>query len=288
MEGNLKTPTIFGWADTPWTVAALLGAWGVMIGIEEFFLADIFMVLAGASCTVRLARDCYMHRRRRWIPFLLWFVIIGAVVGVDIRLTQRKQKSSEAKAGEITTLTTKVGELTGKVQDQSVALSDAQGHTDQHVSDIQDENKRLRASIDKKDAALVAIAQQEYYSPQIVIQGTAPNDIRITNNGKSSITILRLIDDSAEQTYIRRSTSIARSAWVSFGYTESTKSAHASKAQYDPVTQDYRATLQDSILIETENHKRYNIPFTVTLVVKDGVITQLIATANQISEVTQR
>src|ERR1700728_2480998 len=108
IEGNPKKPTIFGWADTPWTVAALLGAWGVMIGVEEFFLADVFMVLAGATSTARLARDCFQHRRRRWVPFVLWLAIIGTVVGVDIHLTERKQQSSEAKAGEIPKLNAQI------------------------------------------------------------------------------------------------------------------------------------------------------------------------------------
>jgi len=191
-----KKRSLFDWADTPWTVAALLGVWGVFMGVEEFFLANVFMVLAGASCTVRLYKDSIQAWPRKNLAFALGLVIILAIVVVDIRLTAKKKASTEAKEGEITRLTGEVGQLNGTVEKQSVALKEAQAHTDQHVSDIQDENKQLRASIDKKDAALVSIARQQFalnFFPQVFVSDNGtPNEVAIINNGKTTATITEI------------------------------------------------------------------------------------------------
>jgi hypothetical protein len=93
---NSSSP--FGWADTPWTVAALLGAWGVMIGTEDFFLANAFMVLAALSCVARLYKDSLSSSPRRIWSFVFGVLIIAAIVAVDIHLTSRKKSASTVTA----------------------------------------------------------------------------------------------------------------------------------------------------------------------------------------------
>jgi hypothetical protein len=123
--------------------------------------------------------------------------IIVTVVGVDIHLTARKKQSNEAKAGEIPQLNTQIGNLNATIRAQSTELSNAQGHTDQHVSDIQEENKRLRGSIDKKDAALVSIAKQQYalnFLPQVfVVSNGATDKLTFLNNGNYEVTITKIL-----------------------------------------------------------------------------------------------
>jgi hypothetical protein len=274
MEGRKKS-TIFGWADTPWTVAALLGAWGVMIGIEEFFLANLFMILAGLSCTLRLAKDCFQRRRRRWVPFTLWVAIIVAVIGVDIHLTATKKQSSEDKAAEIPGLKATIENLNSTVGTQSIALSKAQGHTDQHVSDIQEENKRLRASIDKKDAALVSIAKQQYalnFFPQVfaINSGTDTGSVIIQNNGKTNVTVSEVDMEGAPQ------------GGISFTMHESVKQVIISRA---PNGNAERLPVECAVRLSTLDKKNYLLGFTWLFDIKDGTIVKTAVIDRPIVEV---
>jgi hypothetical protein len=238
--------------------------------VEEFFLADLFMVLAGISCTARLTRDCFMHRRRRWVPFVLWLAIIVSVIGVDIHLTKKKKTSSEAKAGEITRLTGEVGNLNGTVQKQSVALKEEQAHTDQHVSDIQDENKQLRTSIDKKDVALVKIAQDQYalnFFPQIVITTNGSNNqMFIQNNGKTNVETYRLVMDGVEVKDAKLLSTIAPTASSSYLIGSSSQDEIARRG----ATTNARVPMEGTIYLSTLDKRKYKMIFTWYWEVKDG------------------
>jgi hypothetical protein len=184
-----KSP--FSWADTPWMAAALLGAWGVFMGVEEFFLANTFMVLAGASCTVRLYRDNIQSEPRRNSAFVLGLAIIVAIVGVDIHLTAKKKDSSEAKAGEIPRLNKQIADLQGTIDKQNAKLNQSQGQSDQKLADISQENKDLRRSVEAKDSALIAIAKQQLdlsFVPAVDITHETGR-IHIFNRGKTTIRI---------------------------------------------------------------------------------------------------
>jgi ribosome-associated translation inhibitor RaiA len=270
MEGNPKKPTIFGWADTPWTVAALLGAWGVMIGIEEFFLADVFMVLAGIASTARLARDCFQYRRRRWIPFTLWIAIIVAVVGVDIHLTERKKQSSEAKAGEIPRLNTQIENLNATVQAQSTELSNAQGHTDQHVQDIQSENERLRASIEKKDAKLESIAEKQYalnFLPQMFVASNGSADkLTFMNNGNYDLTITNLLLNGIPPNAGEMPALVAKGAVLQFTLNDIEKNYIVAEA---PGGNAERLPIEGAANLTTKNGKSYVLAFTWLFNIKD-------------------
>jgi hypothetical protein len=288
MESSLKKPSIFGWVDTPWTVAALLGAWGVMIGIEEFFLADVFMVLAGISCTARLAKDCFQHRRRRWIPFVLWVAIIVTVVSVDIHLTTRKKESSEAKAGEIPRLNTQIGNLNATIQAQSAELNNAQGHTDQHVSDIQEENKRLRTSIDKKDAALVSIAKQQYalnFLPQLyVVSNGATDKLNITNNGNYDLTITNLHLNGRPMRAGETPALMTKGAILQFTLSDDERNLIVFEA---PGGNADRLPIEGTANLTTKNGKNYVFGFTWLFNIKNGSIEKTDVIDRPIVEVTQ-
>jgi hypothetical protein len=281
-ELSAQGGTPFAWADTPWMVAALLGAWGVFMGVEEFFLANVFMVLAGVSCTARLARDCFEHRRRRWVPFGIWLAIVVTIVAVDIHLTEKKKASSEAKEGEITRLTGQVANLNGTIQRQSIALSEAQGHTDQHVSDIQEENRQLRASIDKKDAALVSIAKQQYslnFSPQVLASViTTSDEVRILNNGKTNVEVYDFrIENAGINMEGAPSALLVAGLSTGFKISEMVKNIILLRASRDESTGKDRTSLECSVSISTQDHKRYLLPYTWVFVVKDGAIASSFA-----------
>lgn len=181
----------FSWADTPWTVAALLGAWGVFIGVEEFFLANIFMVLAGASCAVRLYRDNILSEPRRTSAFFLGLAIIIAIIGMDIHLTAKKKESSETKAREIPGLHQQIKDLQATINTQNATFNQSEAKSDQKLADISQENKDLKKSVETKDSALIAIAKQQLdlsFVPAIDITHETGR-VHIFNRGKTTIRI---------------------------------------------------------------------------------------------------
>jgi hypothetical protein len=285
-----KKRSLFDWADTPWTVAALLGVWGVSMGVEEFFLANVFMVLAGASCTVRLYKDSIQVRPSKNFAFALGIVIILAIVGVDIRLTAKKKASSEAKEGEIIRLTGEVGRLNGTVEKQSVALKEAQAHTDQHVSDIQDENKQLRASIDKKDAALVSIARQQFalnFFPQVFVSDNGtPNEVAIINNGKTNATITEIDVEGLPQeaSNVPARLTPGPAGGVRFTLNDTVRNIIASRA---PGGNAVRLPVDCAVQLTTQDKKKYLLGFTWLFDLKDGAVVKTAIIDRPIVEVTQ-
>ncbi len=75
---------VFGWIDTPWTVAAILGIWGVMIGIEEYRFADYAASIAVVFAAIRLVKETLIWtRRRRTLPFVLGFIVLICLLAGD-------------------------------------------------------------------------------------------------------------------------------------------------------------------------------------------------------------
>jgi hypothetical protein len=232
--------------------------------------------LAGVSCTYRLAKDCFQQKRRRWIPFVLWFTIIATLAGVDIHLTERKKQSSEAKAEEIPNLNSQIKTLNGTIRAQSTELSNAQGHTDQHVSDIQEENKRLRASIDKKDAALVDIARQQFalnYAPQVAAIYDSTNDqLEVWNEGKTNIEIWGG-KIGPEPTLVKdKPTIVPPTTFEGYYHFKENmlKDANASSTSENGLV-----TFDCSSFIRTLDHKRYVVSYKVRLTLKDGGVDKI-------------
>ncbi len=246
------------------------------------------MVLAGVSSTARLARDCFQHRRRRWVPFVLWIAIIGTVVGVDIHLTERKKQSSEANAGEIPKLNTQIGTLNATIQAQSTELSKSQGRTDQHVQDIQDENKQLRASIERKDAKLEAIAEKQYelnFLPQIfAITNGATDKLTFINNGNYEVTVTNILMGGVPPNTGEMPTIVAKSGILIFTLSDNEKTYIVAKA---PGGNADRLPIEGAAYLTTKNGKSYVLAFTWLFYIKNGSIVKTDVIDRPVVEVTQ-
>jgi hypothetical protein len=277
MEEAAQTPgrwSPFTWADTPWTVAALLGVWGVMIGIEEFFWADLFMVLAGVWCSVRLFRDCSTPGRRRISAFILGLLIFWSIVGVDLTLTARKKASSEAKADQIPKLNEKISELQETVRSQNQQIIQQQSQSNQKLSDISAENIALRKSVEVKDAALVSIAKQQYalnFFPQVVVTTNESADtMYVQNHGKTNIDLYRLIVQGFDETGAVKRTTIAPDAFMSYTMKEQKKTQIINQAPFT----NGEAVLSGEVYLVTLDNKKYEMPFSWYFDVKDGKISK--------------
>lgn len=273
---SAKNPKLV-WADAPWTVAALLGIWGVMIGIEEFKLADAVMVLTGLSFAIRLFRDSIETKPRRIASFIAGVLLIVFGTGADIHFTKRKQIASEAKAQEIPTLHSQIEELQGTIAKQKKELETRDSRAEQQLSDIKQQNTGLRKSVETKDAALIDIAKQQYslnFLPQVVVMwSSSTNDIRLMNNGKTNITIAGL---GLNGVLIRKELAgtpafLAPGANEGFVLTDESKQTVLSQAMLIGT----KEVLAEGVAyIQTLDEKKYEVSFTVHFVVEAGAIAK--------------
>jgi hypothetical protein len=164
-----------------------------MIGIEAFTLANVFMCLAAASCIRRLFRDTIYSTPRRIAVLAIGVLILGSIVSADIQWTRKKKLASEERSKEIPGLQQTIRDLQATVDKQNLQLNAAQAQSDQKLNDIEGENKGLRHSVETKDAALVAIARQQYalnYAPEVAtIYDATAEQMEIINKGKTNIEV---------------------------------------------------------------------------------------------------
>ena len=75
---------------------------GVMIGIEEYEAANAFAVTAALFAVLRFSRDTLIWTRRARIPqFIVAFVAIGVLLGLDLRWTAEQKSASEVTRGNL-------------------------------------------------------------------------------------------------------------------------------------------------------------------------------------------
>jgi hypothetical protein len=281
MESSDKGP--FVWADTPWMVAVLLGVWGVFLGVEEFLLANICMLLAGVWCVARLYVDTLQTRPRRKATFFVCLSFIVVLVAIDIRLTAKKQKSSEARAAEIPGLNQTIQILQRTVETQSADLEKAQEVSNQHLNDIQDENKRLRTSIEKKDAALVSIAKNQYalnFFPQVIASTIGfAEEVRVINNGKTNVDVDEWFIDGGKVRNLGSPSLVVPGSQIGFKLNEASKNSVLARAADSGTT-----SLDCSVSIHTLDGKHYSLPFTWTFTVKNDAIVSSFAIDRSIVE----
>lgn len=271
----------FGWMDTPWVVATLLGAWGVMIGIEAFTFANTFMVIAGLAFVFRLYKDTIQHPPRRKSVFILGVLIAVVIICADVYFSKLKRQSLETKAQEIpglksqiSALQTKLGDLRTQLGMQDSERKVDEGKSEQKLDDIKQENGDLRKSVETKDAALVSIAKDQYalnFFPQIAISSNGSIDtMAVQNNGKTNIESYRLVlfgvdvpDASVHQT-------IAPSSYSTYTLSSDGKKHVMEQAGLTGGESSFVGTLY----LMTLDHRLYTMGFKWTFEVSQGNITK--------------
>lgn len=281
---------LVSWLGIAWIVAFLAGLWGAMLGIGKFGLSEFLFLLCGAIVLGKVAFETMRDKtRNRFLALIivvftvasLEFCVMHWTNGLAAQVKQEEKETREQKA-KLAQLDTLPDQMQAMRNEQAIE----QAREQQKMDDIGSDNKDLKGAIEKKDALLAAIAQHQYFSPQIVVASVGPSEIRITNNGQSTIVILRMIDDGSVQTYFPTPDSLAKNSYAGFTYSPARKSVLVSRAQYDPVTMDYRTSVDASLLIQTEDKKNYTISFTVTFLIKDGDISNSFVHQNPTVEIT--
>ena len=289
---------IFRWVETPWVIAVVLGVWGVMIGSEEFFLANVVLCIAAILAAVQLARETLIWtRRRHTLPFVCGLLAVIALVGAAFWWTGRQKSSFKAKSGQLGQLS-RIPGLEGTIKQMTVneretAKTQAveQGKLEQKVSDIGADNKSLKTSIEKKDAVLAQIARDQYalnFTPQITPQtDDSPDQVKFMNLGKTNVMIS---DMNCTQTYFtiwktqEPSGQIAPNSYIGFSRTDNTKEAILNAAPNYP---DGKVPVECTVSIETLDKKHYLLPFTWSFVVKDNSISRSYAIPRAVTEVKE-
>jgi hypothetical protein len=289
---------IFRWVDTPWVIAAVLGVWGVMIGSEEFLLANIAVCIAVILAAVRLARETLIWtRRRHTLPFVSGLLVIIVLVGAAFWWTGRQKSSSEAKSGQLAKLS-QIPQLQRTIQDmtkseQGAAQAEAveQGKLEQKVSDIRADNKSLKTSIEEKDTTLAKIARDQYalnFTPQVSLMTSDSKDtVAFVNLGKTNVILSYA---NCTQTYLTfgkvRDFPSLIAPNSNIGVTEPAdvlKGIVLVALKYP----DGKVPLECAASIETLDKKHYELPFTWYFIVADSNVSRSYAVPHAVTEVKE-
>ena len=291
----MRSRTAFSWIDAPWTVAAVLGIWGALIGIEAYVLANCAASLAGILAAVRFGRDTLIWtRRRRTSPFVLGLLGLATLLGFDFWFTSHQKAASEEKShqlaqlGQIPELKNTIAAMTENERMTATAQAVEQAKLEQRMMDIGDDNKRLKSSIEKKDAVLASIAEKEYslnFEPRLTVTTNEERDrVTIQNGGKSNIEVelplclgqYRLIPSGEQPTLIAPTSS------ATYRMSDIGNALILAEAKSHP---DGRAHYECETAVTTADRKKYKLPFTWTFIATDGKITRSFAMPHPIEDV---
>jgi hypothetical protein len=275
-ESEKKFKSVF--MDPAWLVALVIGAWGVVLAMEDFYLADCLAIAAGILLCLKVSAETNLLRRERKPGiFVVIFLAVVALVGADIRWTAHKRVEAAERNEQMGQLS-EIPKLQQRLQEMGTAQQKAsqdeairQAADNQNLRDIQHENEKLRRSIEAKDAALVSIAKDQYalnFFPQIVIMtNDSPDTVHVQNNGKTNVEVERVTLDGREIAGSSGPQTIAPNALTSFKMSDVGRQLILAKAAPGPST-----SMQGALYLSTLDKHRYRMSFTLTYVVKDHKI----------------
>lgn len=277
---------VFRWVDTPWSIAAVLGAWGVMIGNEAFLLADIAICFAAILAAVQLARETLIWTARRHTPpFVFGLLTVLIVVGVAFWWTGLQKSSAEtkrdelSKLGQIPQLKQTIQEMRNGEQEAAKAQAVQEASLQQQVKDIGADNKSLKTSIEKKDAVLAQIARDQYalnFTPEITTEtDDSPDQVKFVNLGKTNVMMSDVNCTQPDFNISKMNEApgqLAPNSWV--GVLLHDENAKANIVIVAPKYTDGRVPLYCTVSLETLDKRHYLLPFTWTFVVKDKAISR--------------
>jgi flagellar basal body-associated protein FliL len=289
-----KPDGAFHWADTPWSVAAALGIWGVMLGLDEFLPANVFVTVAAILVCVRLAKETHLGSSDRKVGiFLIGLTVVFIALGVDFWWTGKKQESAKeknsqlAQLSQIPQLQNTIKQMTVNEQSAEKARKVSEASMQQQVSDIGADNKSLKTSIETKDAILANIAKEQYelnFAPQVIpeVRGS-PEDVSFTNGGNSSVSLRKLycgyhgpgglilmittgLDETEVVPQATESTTIDRNT-----HNEIINAARS--------VSDGKVSMKCTILVKTKDKRLYTLPFVWTFVIVNNAVSRSFTTA---------
>jgi hypothetical protein len=261
-----------------------------MIGIEEFGLANLFMSLAAATFILRLFKDTISTHPRRITPFVIGVLIAGSIVLVDIHLTSEKKSASMERDGQIPSLKSTIQTLQATVTRQNVQLNMEQAQSDQKLADIKAENQSLQKSVETKDAALVAIAKEQYslnFVPQVFVvsTGTTNDQVLVVNNGKTNINMDEIKMEGQPLVAGNSPALITQGTGLTFTLTPVVQNGIASRAMGGSVD---RLPIECEVLLTTLDKKEYSLKFTWLFTIKKGSMVRTDVIDRPIQEIEQR
>jgi hypothetical protein len=270
--------------DPAWLVALLAGAWGVVLALEDFFVADCFAVAIAIVVCLKVAQETNIYRPggRRWIIFIVACAFVVGTVALDLRWTKRIEKESSerreqlSQLNDIPNLKSQLHDLKQQQTDKANADNVKGGIADQKLDDIEQENKELRKDLSSKDAALISIAKDQYalnFFPQVfVTTGDTLTEIFITNNGKTNVDLYEIDLEGHPQSRKELPSLIISNSRVSFDLDESTKISIPRRA---PGGNAERIPVEGVAYIRTLDKKQYSLAFTWYFDIKDGKISKI-------------
>lgn len=178
-------------------MTALLGVWGVLIATEQFLSADVALSVVAILMAYGLAKDTLIWTwRRRPLPFVLGLLALIVALSGDFWWTSKQMTASEArqkqleKLSQIPQLQNTINQMTANEERADSDRRIQEAKMEQHLTDVANDNKLLKSSIEKKDATIAEIAREQYalnFAPQVTVStNNTPATLYFVNNGNFS------------------------------------------------------------------------------------------------------
>lgn len=278
---------LVSWEGIAWIVAFLAGFWGVMIGTGNFGLSAVCFLFCGAMVIAKIGyetmRDWSLKRIIASVAVLIVVVVVeyGTIHWTNgLSVEASEQQARLSKLDQIPQLTQQLIALK-----QQEAIDRAKDQ--QQISDIGRTNDQLKASIEKKDAVLAAIARQQYalnFVPQVIVSatGTTNDQVLIQNNGKTNIDVTEIDVEGRHQDVGNAPAFLINGAMITFTLNPRIKDNIATRtlggnADRLPVECELRFTTMDN--------KDYSLKFTWFFTIKNGSIVSTAVIDRPIDEI---
>ena len=101
-----------------------------------------------------------------------------------------------------------------------------------------------------------------------------PESVNIVNTGKTSVTLYEIQVDGSIEEHAHLPQLIAQNTFLQISITDQRRQWVLLKTTRDNVTNDDRISIDCSFSVETDDKKKYLVPFTWTFIVRDGAIVR--------------
>jgi cell division protein FtsB len=279
---------LVSWLGIAWIIAFLAGLWGAMLGIGKFGLSEFLFLLCGAIILGKVAVETMRDRTRsRFVALILVLLAVASLEFYVMHWTNGLAVEASQQQDRLK----KLDDIPG-LQSQLQALKQQQiidaATSKQQVSDIGQDNKDLKGSIEKKDAILAAIAKEQLdlnYAPEVTITTNDTKDtIFVMNNGKTNVVLYGFDIDMMSVGGEKIPQTIAPTTSTRFSAGEQTEKNILATAQ-----QENLATVSHdgTAYLRTQNKRSYSLGFSINYAIKDGAITKVFVVDHSIVEITK-
>jgi hypothetical protein len=275
--------------NAAWLVAGAYATWGVFIGVDSFAIANACLIVGVLISFYKLAVETHLRTKQRRLGlFIMCSTAIAALLFLGILFGRQREHvkdeqhrvdaEKDQKIEELNDRLEKLQGLPQQIVDLKQAEKTQSDKASQKADDLSKQNEELKVSIEKKDQALLDIANRELslkFEPKVIVESrTSKDSLFVTNYGQTGIQLLDLkldgfpMVDSGTGKLGMPGTSIPPQTWNEARIASDTQAKIVASAYGGKL-----AKVNGNILFRTNDGKTYRLAFTWIFNLKDGEVT---------------